>query len=305
MGVAAGAAFAVALLLAGAAVAGLIERWLGRGRAEAGPAGRPPTNVSVAIPSGDPWMYWPAPALALAGVAWGATILPLSESLVGANVNIGLFYFLVVVDFVVLAVAMAGWGANTADAVEACYRVVAQLVAYVVPLGLAVIGPVMAARSLSTVDIVAAQRDAGLWYAVMQPLGLALYLATALMQSYRAPFLEPFAGRIGGGVLGVVGGAPALLWRAALAGLLFIVAAMGAVLFLGGPSGPWLPGPLWMLLKTAAVAGLMVWLGGRLRLRSTAEMLALSWKVLIPVGLLNVLVVGGLILLGVGQEPFR
>src|SRR5690606_17200183 len=156
----------------------------------------------------------------------GAVVLPFGPGLVARDLGIALFYFIVVVDFLVLGIALAGWGANTPAAIEACYRGVAQLVAYVVPLGLAILGPIMMARSLSTVAIVEAQREAGLWYVVAQPQGFALYLVTGLMQIYRAPFLEPFAARIHGGVLGVSGGADALLWRLALSGGLFVVAAM-------------------------------------------------------------------------------
>jgi NADH-quinone oxidoreductase subunit H len=249
----------------------------------------------------DPWMYGAGPVLAFTGVCLAAVVLPFGPDLVPRDLGIGLFYFIVVVDFVVLGIALGGWGANATASVEACYRAVAQLVAYLVPLGLAVLGPVMMARSLSTVDIVEAQREAGLWYGLVQPLGFALYLATGLMQAYRAPFLEPFAGRLEGGVLGAFRGPGALLWRLALSGLLFVVAAMGAVLFLGGYVGPLLPGPVWMGIKTVAVMALMLRLGRRLPLLGTAEMLALSWKLLIPLGMANVLLVGGLILLGVGQ----
>ncbi|MFB6351480.1 MAG: NADH-quinone oxidoreductase subunit H, partial [Bradymonadaceae bacterium] len=113
-----------------------------------------------------------------------------------------------------------------------------------------------------------------------------------------------FADRIDRGVLGAYDGWPALIWRLALSGLLFVVAAMGAVLFLGGYAGPWLPGPAWMSLKTLAVMALMVGLGSRMQLRTTDEMLRLAWKILIPVGLANVLLVGAIILMGVGQGPF-
>jgi NADH-quinone oxidoreductase subunit H len=129
-----------------------------------------------------------------------------------------------------------------------------------------------------------------------------LYLITGLMQSYRAPFLEPFAASIDGGVIEASGGWSALLWHLALAGVLFIVAAIGAVLYLGGPSGPLLPGWGWMLLKTYGLMALMLSLGRCVRPLSTAQMLALSWKLLIPLGLLNVLLVGGLILLGIGPS---
>ena len=75
---------------------------------------------------------------------------------------------------------------------------------------------------------------------------------------------------------------------------------MGAVLVLGGWLGPWLPGPVWMLVKTYALMALMLGLGRLAQPLSVAQMLALSWKVLIPVGLVNVLLVGLLILFGIG-----
>ncbi len=84
--------------------------------------------------------------------------------------------------------------------------------------------------------------------------------------------------------------------------IFFVVAAMGAVFFLGGWNGPWLPGFVWMFIKTFAVLIFMKWIGQKVKLLSTAKMLELSWKILIPVGLLNVLIVGGLILLGVGGK---
>lgn len=271
---------------------------------ESGPAQPIPFSAVVKPGMSDPWMYLIAPVVAVLGVCWAFVVLPFSPVAVASDLNIGLFYFLVVVDFVVLGIAMAGWGANTPDAIESCYRIIAQLVSYVVPLGMAVIGPIMMARSLSTVNIVEAQRGAGFWYVLVQPLGFALYIVTALMQAYRAPFLEPFSDRIQHGILSAYGGWKALFWRIALSGILFIVCAMGAVLFLGGYSGPVLPGAVWMVVKTLGLMVLMQWAGSRVRLLSTAEMLAFSWRYLIPIGLLNVLMVGTLILFGVGQKPF-
>ncbi len=271
MGIGEGTGFVLLALLGGALLTHGLERWVG-----------PPER---------------GPALPVS-LSCGTVVLPFGPDLVARDLGIGVFYFIVVIDFVVLGVALTGWGANTPGAVESCYRIVAQLVAYVVPLGLAYVGAIMMAHSLSTTRIVEAQ--SGLWFIVLQPIGFALYVVSGLMQSYRHPFLEPFADGIGGGILSVVGGWSALLWRIALAGVLFLVAAMGAVLFLGGWSGPWLPPPVWMAVKTYALMALMLWLGRLARPLSTAEMLALSWRVLIPVGLANVLVVGILILLHVG-----
>jgi NADH-quinone oxidoreductase subunit H len=296
----ASAAAVLAALLGGAILTLAVEHLFSRRGQEPGPAGWVGLRRDLDLPNADRWLLPAGPAVALGGVALAMVVIPFGPWLIGRDLGVGLFYVIVVVDFVVLGLALAGWGANTADAVEACYRIVAQLVAYVVPLGLAYVGVVMMARSLSTVAVVEAQRD--LWFVVLQPAGFLLYLVTGLMQSYRAPFLEPFAGSIGGGVLGVAGGWSGLVWRVALAGVLLVVAAVGAVLYLGGPSGPWLPGWAWMLAKTYALMALMLGLGRCVRPFSTAGMLALSWKVLIPAGLVNVLLVGGLILLGVGPR---
>lgn len=300
MGISATAAALFFALLVGAGLSWMLERLMLRPNIEPGPVRDTDLRHGLDFPNADRWLLPAGPIVALAGVVLGIVILPLGPGLVGRDLGIGVFYFIVVIDFVVLGIALGGWAANTADAVDACYRIVAQLVAYVVPLGLAYVGVIMMARSLSTTAIVGAQ--ANLWFVVIQPIGFALYLITGLIQSYRAPFLEPFANSLAGGVLGTAGGWSALLWRIALSGLLFLVSAMGAVLYLGGPNGPWLPGWAWMLLKTYALMVLMLWLGRRLSPLSTADMLALSWKILTPTGLVNVLLVGVLILLGIGPS---
>lgn len=300
MGVIATSATVLAALSVGAALTWGLERLFLQPGGEPGPAHAAEFGHNLDIANSDRWLLPAGPVVALAGVALAMVVVPFGPGLIGRDLGIGVFYVIVVIDFVVLGLALAGWGADTPDAVEACYRIIAQLIAYVVPLGLAYVGVIMMARSLSTVAIVEAQN--GLWFVVLQPIGFGLYLITGLMQSYRAPFLEPFAASIGGGVLGASGGWSALLWRIALAGVLFLVAAIGAVLYLGGPSGPLLPGWAWMVVKTYGLMALMLWLGRAIRPLSTASMLALSWKILIPLGLLNVLLVGGLILLGIGPS---
>ncbi len=290
MGVTLSALFTVLVLAVGVLLTLALERVMDRGKAI--------TASSSSLPNADRLLRPAGPFSALLGVTLAAAVIPFGPRLIGADLTIGVFYFIVVVDFVVLGVALSGWGANVRGAVDSYYRITAQLVSYVIPLGLALVGAIMMARSLSTVSIVQAQR--GAWFVLLQPLGFVLYLVTGLMQAYRAPFAEVFSPFIQGGVLGTSSGWVAWVWKAALAGLLFVVAAMGALLFLGGWLGPVLPGPMWMLLKTLALVALMLWIGSKVQPLSTAQMLKLSWRVLIPAGLVNVLLVGGLILLGIG-----
>lgn len=300
MGVIIAAVCTLVALIGAAVLSKLIEPRFAPAGEERGAVAALELKADLQPENADRWLYLAGPLVALIGVALAMVVIPFGPKLIGADLGIGAFYILVVLDFVALGLSLGGWGANTANAVEVYYRATAQLVAYVVPIGMAYVGAIMMARSLSTVEIV--NRQAGLWYIVPQPLGFALYIVTGLMQCYRRPFLEPFSKYIEHGVLGVFGGWKALAWRIALDGLLFIVAAMGAVLYLGGWRGPLLPGPVWMLIKTYALMALMLWLGQKVKPFSTARMLELSWKILTPVGMLNVLLVGILILLGVGQK---
>lgn len=287
------AALLLALTLA-AFVTALVER---RASPFALSARAGPVAVSKTrqVPSpADRWMHAAAPVLALAGVGAAAVVVPLAPGWIGADLDIGVFYLLVMVDLVVVGLSMAGWGGGSANAVESFYRACAQLVAYLVPAGLAYVGAIMIAGSLSTVEIV--ERQAGRWNAVAQPVGFVLYLVCALLQSYRAPFDAPFSASIDGGVLGEARGWQSIAWRIALDGLLFVACAMGVVLYLGGWRGPLLPAPVWMLAKTFALMAALLWLGRRFRSMTVSRMLRLSWLVLTPVGLVNVLLVGTLIL---------
>jgi NADH-quinone oxidoreductase subunit H len=248
----------------------------------------------------DLWLYIVGPVFMLLGLVLGFVVIPFGPQLIISNLGIGIFYFIVVMDLVALGIATSGWGANTKDSIESCYRSIAQLIAYLVPIGLMAVGVIMMAHSLSTVSIVEAQSH--VWFIVLQPLGFLIFLVAALMQTYRPPFNGPFSPEINYGIFGVYNGISLRLLSFVYSGLFFVVSAMGATLFLGGWLGPVLPGFIWLLLKTFSIMALLLWIGKKVKPLSPAKMLALAWKILIPVGLLNVLIVGALILLGVGPK---
>ncbi len=249
------------------------------------------------VPRGaDGFLFRSAPLVALAAVALAALVIPLGPQLVGFDPAIGLFYFIVVLGPFVIALMNAGWSQNGKEGLFGTFRAAAYLVSYEVPLGFAAIGPVMAAESLSTVRIVEAQR--GLWYAVWQPLGLAIYLVTALYTSYRHPFDIPQAGsELEGGVLGEYSGARLLLFKLVLNALFLLLMAMGVVLFFGGWHGPLLPGPVWLVLKTFALAAAVLWTSRFAPRLRHDQMLALAWKILLPASLVNITMVGILALI--------
>jgi len=250
----------------------------------------------------DTWLFRSAPLLALASVALGALVLPWGPGLIAFDPAIGLFYFIVVLSPVVVALMNAGWGQNSKAGLFGTFRAATHLISYEVPLGFAAIGPVMAAESLRTSRIVAA--PAGLWYGVWQPLGVAIYLIAALFLSFRHPFDSPEGGpELEGGVLGEYTGPRLLLFRITLDGLFALLMAMGVVLFFGGGQGPLLPAPVWLVLKTALLVGLVLGITRRFPRLRHDQMLSLSWKVLLPASLLNVALVGILTLVLPGGGP--
>lgn len=255
------------------------------------------------VPRGaDGLLFRSAPLVALAAVGLAALVLPLGPTLVGFDPSLGLFYFMAVLSPFVIAMMNAGWSQNAKVGLFGAFRAAAHLISYEVPLGFAAIGPVMAAESFSTVRIVEAQR--GLWYAVWQPLGLAIYLVAALIVTYRHPFDLPQAGgELAGGVLAEYAGPRLLLFTVALDALFVALMAMGVVLFFGGWHGPLLAGPVWFALKTAALAALVLWASRRLPRLRHDQMLGLAWKLLLPASLVNVMVVGILALVLPGGVP--
>ena len=219
-----------------------------RRRAELGAATTPSVREDIKLLQADRWLYPAGTVSALLGVFFALVVIPFGPGLIVEDIGIGAFYFIVVVDFVVLGVALTGWGTNIPDAVDAYYRITAQLIAYVVPLGLAYVGAIMMAESLSIVNIV--ERQSNLWFVVLQPIGFLLYLVTGLMQAYRAPFVEPFSKFIRGGVLGAVGGLAGVRVAFCAGWTALCRCSDGRCALLGRPAGAVVACAGWMLVKT-------------------------------------------------------
>lgn len=247
----------------------------------------------------DSALFRSAPLVGVGTVALAAWAIPWGPRSV-AGTPVGLFFFVVLLGPFAVALANAGWGTNGKYGVIASMRAASHLVAYEVLMGFAILGPVMAAESLSLLRIVEAQEQ--LWFVAWQPLGLALYLTSGLFAVYRRPFDTPVAGsELYGGSLAEYGGARLLVFRSALAMLLFIMAAVGAVIYLGGWQGPpglgpFLPGAAWMLLKSYALVALLLWVGRRMPRFGHDQMLAFSWKIGLPLAFVNLAITGILIL---------
>lgn len=199
------------------------------------------------------------------------------------------------------AVWLVGWGPNAMHALIGGYRFLAQGLAYELPLMFALIAVGVASGSLRTSDILAAQ--SGLWFVVTMPVAFVVFVAGGAAFAFWGPFAAPVAADIAGGVRSELSGVDRLLLEVGRAVLLGSTAAMAAALFLGGGAGPWLPDPLWYVVKTAAVAVALVAVGRRVPVLRPDRTVEVAWMVLVPATLLQALVVAVLLISGFYGDP--
>ncbi len=240
-----------------------------------------------------------APALLGALAAAALVVIPLSPALALPDIGSGIVYFGAAMAMVMVAVYVHGWSANSVFPIIGAYRFIAQALSYEMPLALVLIAAALPAESLSVGDIVRSQ--SGIWNVVRQPLGLPLYLIAGLGLAFWGPLNFPDAADLAGGTRAELSGAALLLWHASRSAVLVAVAAMGAAAFLGGWLGPWLPGAVWMTLKTIALL-LVLLAAGHLVARVRLERFVIvAWTVLIPLALVDIFVSGLLALRGAGR----
>jgi NADH-quinone oxidoreductase subunit H len=202
------------------------------------------------------------------------------------NLNVGVLYIFAISGMTVYAIVLGGWASNSKYSLLGAMRSAAQLISYEMALGFSLVGVFILAQSVNLNTIIAAQHR--VWFVLLQPLAFVLYMISATAEVNRAPFDLPEAEQeLVAGYLTEYGG---LKW-----GLYFLgeyvnmvtVSAIAATVFLGGWQGPVLPGFMWFLLKVGAMIFVLFWLRATLPRLKYDRLMALGWKVLLPLGLLN------------------
>lgn len=224
-----------------------------------------------------------------------AVVLPLGTRPV-ADLSVGVVWFNAFEVFAWAAVWMVGWGPNSALSVIGGYRFVAQGLAYELPHMFAIITAALAAESLRVSDIVAAQQD--LWFVVIMPVAFVVYLLSAVAMSFWGPFDAAVGRDVAGGAAAELSGIDRLLFTGGRWLLLVVAVAMAVPLFLGGGAGPWLPPWAWVLVKTAALLALVVWLRRRVPTLRMDRFTEVSWVVLVPLTVAQALAVSLVVLQG-------
>ncbi len=233
-----------------------------------------------------------APAVALVPYLVAMVAIPLAPGVVGADVDAGLLFVLAAQGVAVLGTLIAGWSSASKYALLGGLRTAAQLLSYELPLVLAASSVAMAAGTLSLTGIGEAWQP---WWLLWQAPALACFVVAGVAELARPPFDMPVADSeiVFGPYTEYSGLRFAFFLLAEYAGIV-VAAALTSVLFLGawhGP-GPDALGFVWMLLKTALVALLVIWVRVAWPRLREDQLQTLAWKVLVPLSLAQLVLTG-------------
>ncbi len=260
------------------------------------------------VPAGaNKLLFQIAPMISVFAAVAAVAVIPFGTSveifghdvaLVGADLNIGVLFLFALSGLGFYGLILGGWASGNKYSLLGAARTAAQLVSYEVAMGLSIIGVIMISQSLSLVDIVDAQKDT-VWFILFQPVGFLIFLVAAVAETNRAPFDLPEAESelVAGYHTEYAGLKFAMFFLAEYINMI-IISALGATLFLGGFSGPWLPGIVWLAIKIAAMLFLFIWLRATLPRLRYDRLMKLGWKVLLPLATINLVVTAVVVALG-------
>jgi NADH-quinone oxidoreductase subunit H len=210
--------------------------------------------------------------------------VPISLILLFALGSLGIYGFII-----------GGWASESKFPLLGSMRTCAQMVSYEVALALSVLGVVTMAGSLSLVDIVHKQQDT-IWFVIPQFIGFLCFFIAGIAETNRAPFDLPEAEtELVAGYHTEYSGMRYGLYANAEYINMITLSGVAVTLFLGGWSGPFLPGPIWFLIKLAVFLFTFIWLRATLPRLRYDQLMAFGWKILLPVATINAVVTAALV----------
>jgi NADH-quinone oxidoreductase subunit H len=214
-----------------------------------------------------------------------------------ADINVGVIYLMSIASIAVYGIVLAGWSSNNKYAMMGGMRSSAQMISYELTLGLSFVTAILLGNSMSLVGIVEAQRD--MWFGAIQPVGYLLFFVATLAEVNRHPFDMPEAEQeLTAGYHTEYSGMKFALFFMAEYQKMIVVSMIGATLFLGGyrefwflkdtflsVDRTWFLGPAYLFIKVVVLLGIMIWVRASWPRIRYDRLMALGWKVLIPLSL--------------------
>src|SRR6476469_7870839 len=247
-------------------------------------------------PFADKWVFIVAPAVVVGTVLLSFVVIPFTPTIIVADLNIGLLFFLAMSSLGVYSIVLGGWASNNKYSLLGALRGASQMIAYEVFMGVSLMGVVMLTGSFKLTDIVEAQRH--LWFVVTQPIGMVVFFIAGIAETHRLPFDIPEAESelIAGYHSEYSGMKFGMFFICEYLGIT-LISAMTVTLFFGGWLGPaFLPPWLWFFLKTFAFILFFILLRASLPRPRYDQLMETGWKILLPLVLVNILVTGAVAL---------
>jgi NADH-quinone oxidoreductase subunit H len=260
------------------------------------------------------FLFLIAPLLSIAPALAAWAVIPLFPGFAIAEIDAGLLYVLALTSLGVYGVIIAGWATNSKYAFLGAMRSAAQIVAYEIAMGFALVGVLMAGGSLNLGEIVAAQAgpDKNWFLLPLFPLFI-VYFISGVAETNRAPFdvAEGESEIVAGFHVEYSGVAFAIFFLAEYANMI-LIAALTSVMFCGGWDSPFsgvaaLEGSVlaagglhWLCIKVAIFLFCFLWFRATFPRYRYDQIMRLGWKVFIPVTIVWIFVEGGMVLMGVG-----
>ena len=269
----------------------------------------------IVIPTGaNKFLFVIAPMLSIAPALAAWAVFPFNAGLVLADINAGLLYILALTSMGVYGVIIAGWASNSKYAFLGAMRSAAQIIAYEIAMGFALVGVLVAAGSLNLGDIVMAQQGSLLHWFWLPLLPLfVIYFISGVAETNRAPFdvSEGESEIVAGFHVEYSGMTFAVFFLAEYANMI-LISALSALMFLGGWLSPvegtfleswfaWVPGIFWLLGKTFFFMFLFLWFRATFPRYRYDQIMRLGWKVFIPITIVWIVVVAAM---KVSQTPW-
>ncbi len=261
----------------------------------------------------DRWVFTAAPIIVMVPALITFAVIPFgpevelfgrSVPLYITDINVGLLYIVSVASLGVYGIILAGWSSNSKYPLLSSLRASAQLISYEVAVTMTLVSMILMAGTLSMVGIVESQREAGLWFAFVQPVAFVIFFIGALAETNRAPFDMPEAEQeLTGGFHTEYSGMRFALFFLAEYANMIVISCVATTLFLGGWLRPFpsvealsfldlVPAWIWFLFKTFVFLYIFLWIRATLPRYRYDQLMRLGWKVLIPIAIGNVVVTG-------------
>lgn len=246
-------------------------------------------------PFADKPIFFIAPAIIIMTTLMSFAIIAFAPGLTVIDLGIGFLFFLAMSSLGVYSVILAGWSSNSKYSLIGGLRAAAQMISYEVFMGLSLMPVVLLAGSFNITDIVNAQKN--LWFCVPQIFGFIIFFTAGIAETHRLPFDLPEAENelVAGYHSEYSGMKFGMFFVGEYIGVT-LISALITIFFFGGWLGPVLPPVVWFMIKMFTFISVFILLRASLPRPRYDQLMALGWKVMFPLSLLNIIITGGILL---------